>query len=35
MSAVAIGDFKAAWNRADGTNRKALIKGLENLEIEL
>ncbi len=35
MSAVARGEFKTAWNRADGTNRKALIKGLENLEIEL
>lgn len=35
MSAVARGDFRTAWNRADGSNRKALLKGLENLEIEL
>lgn len=35
MSAVARGDFATAWNRADGSNRKALLKGLENLEIEL
>ena len=35
MSAVARGDFATAWNRADYKNRKALLKGLENLEIEL
>ncbi len=35
MQAVCIGDFKTAWNRADGTNRKALIQGLSNNEIEL
>jgi len=35
MSAVARGDFATAWNRADYKNRQALLKGLENLEIEL
>jgi len=35
MSAVATRDFKTAWNRADGANRYALIKGLSNNEIEL
>ena len=35
MSAVSRGDFATAWKRADYKNRKALLKGLENLEIEL
>ncbi len=35
MRAVAMGSFADAWNRADGTNRKALLKGLELNEIEL
>ena len=35
MSAVATGDFKTAWNRADYKNRQALIQGLTNNEIEL
>ncbi len=35
MSAAARGDFATAWNRADYKNREALLKGLENLEIEL
>jgi len=32
---VAMGSFADAWNRADGSNRKALLKGLELNEIEL
>jgi len=35
MSAVATGEFKTAWNRADGANRHALTIGLSNNEIEL
>ena len=35
MRAVATGSFADAWNRADGSNRKALLKGLELNEIEL
>jgi len=35
MSAVATGDFKTAWYRADYKNRQALIQGLTNNEIEL
>jgi hypothetical protein len=35
MSAVATGDFKTAWYRADYKNRQALIQGLTNDEIEL
>ena len=35
MHAVITKDFASAWNRADGTNRKALLKGLEQNEIEL
>lgn len=29
------GTFASAWNRADGSNRDALLKGLSNNEIEL
>lgn len=35
MSAVCTKDFATAWNRADGSNREALIQGLKNNEIEL
>jgi hypothetical protein len=35
MHAVCTEDFTLAWNRADGSNRNALIKGLTNNEIEL
>ena len=35
MTAICIGTFAEAWNRADSTNREALIKGLTNNEIEL
>ena len=35
MTAICRGTFAEAWNRADSTNRKALIKGLTNCEIEL
>ncbi len=35
MSAVCKGDFALAWNRADGSNREALLEALKNNEIEL
>ena len=35
MTAVCRGTFADAWKRADGSNRKALIEGLTNNEIEL
>lgn len=35
MHAVITKDFASAWNKADGSNRKALLKGLELNEIEL
>ena len=35
MTAVCRGTFAEAWNRADGSNREALIQGLTNNEIEL
>ena len=35
MTAVCLGTFAEAWNRADGSNKKALIQGLTNNEIEL
>ena len=35
MRAVCTEDFALAWNRADGSNREALIQGLTNNEIEL
>ena len=35
MSAICTKDFATAWNRADGSNREALIQGLKNNEIEL
>lgn len=35
MHAVITKDFASAWNRADASNRKALLKGLELNEIEL
>ena len=35
MTAVCRGTFAEAWNRADASNRKALLKGLELNEIEL
>ena len=35
MTAVCRGTFAEAWNRADQSNRKALIEGLTNNEIEL
>ena len=35
MTAICRGTFAEAWNRADGSNRKALIEGLTNNEIEL
>ena len=35
MTAVCLGTFAEAWKRADGSNRKALIEGLTNNEIEL
>lgn len=35
MHAVCTGDFALAWNRADGSNREALLEALKNNEIEL
>lgn len=35
MHAVCTKDFATAWNRADGSNREALIEALKNNEIEL
>jgi len=35
MHAVCTGDFALAWNRADGSNKEALLEGLTNNEIEL
>tara|TARA_R110000803_G_scaffold76747_3_gene141484 strand:+ start:2736 stop:3053 length:318 start_codon:yes stop_codon:yes gene_type:complete len=35
MRAVCIEDFALAWNRADGSNRDALLEALKNNEIEL
>lgn len=35
MTAVCRGTFTEAWKRADHSNRKALIEGLTNNEIEL
>ena len=35
MSAVIGGTFTEAYKKADGSNRKALIEGLTNNEIEL
>jgi hypothetical protein len=35
MHAVCVSDFAMAWKRADHSNRKALIEGLTNNEIEL
>ena len=35
MHAVCVSDFAMAWRRADGSNREALIQGLNNNEIEL
>ena len=35
MTAICRGTFADAWNRADQSNRKALIEGLTNNEIEL
>lgn len=35
MTAICRGTFTEAWKRADHLNRKALIEGLTNNEIEL
>jgi hypothetical protein len=35
MTAICRGTFAEAWRRADDSNRKALIEGLTNNEIEL
>lgn len=35
MTAICRGTFTEAWRRADDSNRKALIEGLTNNEIEL
>ena len=35
MTTVCGGTFAEAWNKADGSNKEALIKGLTNNEIEL
>lgn len=35
MTSVCFGDFTRAYRNADGSNRKALIKGLETNTIEL
>ena len=35
MTAICRGTFAEAWKRADHSNRKALIEGLTNNEIEL
>jgi len=35
MHAVCTGDFALAWNRADGSNKEALLEALKNNEIEL